>query len=292
MAISIREAINVATTRLTVAESESPKLDAEVLLAYFLKVDRSFLFAHYADDLDEKRSDSFFEIIDRRASGMPVAYIIGRKEFMGISFKVNENVLIPRPDTEIIVEETIKIANEHQKGLGNLEILDLCCGSGAIAVSLAYYLNKAKLTATDISSAALNVARENAKDYKLSGKIKFVQGDLFSPFRSKGLGKTHFDMIISNPPYIKSEVISTLQREILEHEPMIALDGGESGLDFYIKIIEKAPDFLKKNGYLILEIGHDQKDQILQLLDKIGQFREYRVAKDLAGHDRVVIAQK
>jgi release factor glutamine methyltransferase len=211
---------------------------------------------------------------------------------MGISFKVNENVLIPRPDTEILVEETIELANEMQKGLASLEILDLCCGSGAIAVSLAYYLNKAKLTASDISGPALMIAKDNARDYKLTNKIKFVLGDLFEPFKSKGFGKTQFDIIVSNPPYIKSLEIQTLQREILENEPLLALDGGESGLDFYAKIIEKAPEFLKKNGCLILEIGYDQKDAVFALLEATGKFKEYKVEKDLAGHDRVVVAKK
>jgi release factor glutamine methyltransferase len=292
MAISIKEAINMATQMLTIAKCDTPKLDAEVLLAFFLKVDRSFLFAHYSDNLDEKRSDSFFEIIDKRVAGVPVPYITGRKEFMGISFKVNENVLIPRPDTEILVEETIELANEMQKGLASLEILDLCCGSGAIAVSLAYYLNKAKLTASDISGPALIIAKDNARDYKLTNKIKFVHGDLFSPFKSKGFGKVQFDIIVSNPPYIKSLEIQTLQREILQNEPLLALDGGESGLDFYAKIIEKAPEFLKKSGCLILEIGYDQKDAVFGLLEATGKFKEYKVEKDLAGHDRVVVAKK
>jgi release factor glutamine methyltransferase len=292
MAISIKEAINMATQMLTIAKCDTPKLDAEVLLAFFLKVDRSFLFAHFSDDLDEKGSDSFFEIIDKRVSGVPVPYITGRKEFMGISFKVNENVLIPRPDTEVLVEETIELANEMQKGLASLEILDLCCGSGAIAVSLAYYLNKAKLTASDISGPALIIAKDNARDYKLTNKIKFVHGDLFEPFKSAGFGKSQFDIIVSNPPYIKSLEIQTLQREILENEPLLALDGGESGLDFYAKIIEKAPDFLKKNGCLILEIGYDQKDAVFALLEATGKFKEYKVEKDLAGHDRVVVAKK
>lgn len=292
MAISIKEAINMSTQMLTMAKCDTPKLDAEVLLAFFLNVDRSFLFAHYADDLDEKRSDSFFEIIDKRVAGVPVPYITGRKEFMGISFKVNENVLIPRPDTEILVEETIELANEMQKGLASLEILDLCCGSGAIAVSLAYYLNKAKLTASDISGPAIIIAKDNARDYKLTNKIKFVLGDLFEPFKSSGFGKSQFDIIVSNPPYIKSDEIQMLQREILENEPLLALDGGENGLDFYSKIIEKAPAFLKKNGCLILEIGYDQKDAVFALLEATGKFKEYKVEKDLAGHDRVVVAKK
>ena len=292
MAISLREAINVATSRLTNAECGSPKIDAEVLLAYFLKADKSFLFAHYSDDLDEKRTDAYFELIDKRASGVPVAYITGRKEFMGISFKVTEDVLIPRPDTEIVVEEIIKLASEMQKGFSDLDILDLCCGSGAICVSLAYYIHKAKLTGTDISPLAIAVAKENTKDYKLTGKVKLVQGDLFAPFKSKGFGKAQFDIIVSNPPYIKTSVLQTLQREILEHEPVLALDGGESGLDFYEKIIKSSPDFLKKNGLLALEIGADQAEEVTALINANEAFSEYRIIKDLAGLDRVIIAKK
>lgn len=288
MSLIIKDVVAMATKRLEAAGCEAPKLDAEALLLYYLGTDRSFIFAHIADSLDDKRCEAYFELIDERATGKPVQYITGRQEFMGISFFVSESVLIPRQDTEVLVEEVVKIASEKHKGLGGLDILDLCCGSGAICVSLAYYLPKVKLLATDISTTALAVALKNAADYKVSGKIKFIQGDLFTPLKAGIFGKTKFDMIVSNPPYIKSDVLPTLQREITEHEPMIALDGGADGLDFYRRIVSEAPIYLKKQGLLVLEIGYDQATEVLDLISAAEGYGQAEIIKDFAGKDRVV----
>ncbi len=289
MALVLKDVIGIATKRLEMAGCGTPKLDAEVLLSHYLQVDRSFIFAHYSDDLDDKRCEAYFEIIDIRAAGVPVPYITGTQEFMGISFKVNQNVLIPRPDTETLVEETIRIASEKKRFLGgNIDILDLCCGSGAICVSLAYYLPKARLEGTDISKKALETARRNAADYGLAGRIKFVQGDLFGPVKTGAFGKGRFDMIVSNPPYIKSEEVRRLQREIVEFEPLIALDGGTDGLDFYRRIVSEAPRHLKKEGLLMLEIGFDQADDLRRIIEDDGRYAAPEIMKDLAGLDRVV----
>ncbi len=288
MSLVIKDLLNIAIKRLEQANCPTPKLDAEMLLLFYLGHDRSFLFAHYADELDDKRSEAYFELVDERATGKPLQYITGRQEFMGISFMVSESVLIPRQDTEALVEEVIKIANEKNKTLGSLDILDLCCGGGAICVSLAYYLTKVRLVALDISKKALSIAMKNAADYKLSGKIKFIQGDMFSPLKIGAFGSGKFDMIVSNPPYIKSDVLPTLQREIFEHEPLIALDGGVDGLDFYKKIIARAPKYLKKHGLLLLEIGYDQATDIKELLSLDGRYEEPQIVKDLTGHDRIV----
>lgn len=288
MSLIIKDLIAIATKRLEAGGCLNPKLDAEILLLYYMGADRSFLFAHFADEIDDKRCEAYFELIDERGTGKPVQYITGRQEFMGISFLVSDSVLIPRQDTESLVEEAIKMANENHKTLGNLNILDLCCGCGAICVSLGYYLTKARLVATDISKKALSVARKNAADYRVSGKIKFIQGDLFAPLKTGAFGKGHFDMIISNPPYIRSAVLATLQREITEHEPMIALDGGADGLDFYRRIISKAPGYLKKHGLLLLEIGYDQAEDLTDLLVSDGRYGDPEIIKDLAGRDRIV----
>ena len=289
MPLVLKDVIGIASKRLEMEGCGTPKLDAEVLLSYYLKVDRSFLFAHYSDDLDDKRCEAYFEIVDIRAAGVPVPYITGNQEFMGISFKVNQNVLIPRPDTETLVEEVIKAANEKKRMPGsNIDILDLCCGSGAICVSLAYYLPKARLEAGDISRKALDVARLNASDYHLSNRIKFLQGNLFEPVKAGPFGKGRFDIIVSNPPYIRSEEIKSLQREIVEFEPLIALDGGCDGLDFYRDIVAEAPKHLRKNGHLKLELGYDQGDGLRRIISCDARYEEPEIIRDLAGHDRVV----
>ncbi len=288
MSLIIKDMVNMATKRLEASGCLTPKLDAEILLLYYMGTDRSFLFAHFGDSMDDKRCEAYFELVDERATGKPLQYITGRQEFMGISFFVSDSVLIPRQDTEALVEEVIKIANENHKTLGTLNILDLCCGSGAIGVSLAYYLTKVKLVATDISTKALSVAAKNAADYRVSGKIKFILGDLFAPLKTGAFGKRHFDMIVSNPPYIKSDVLPTLQREITEYEPLIALDGGKDGLDFYRKIVAEAPAHLKKHGWLLLEIGYDQAQDLCELITADGRYGDVEIIKDLAGLDRIV----
>jgi release factor glutamine methyltransferase len=291
MGLALKEVINIGSKRLELAGCGTPKLDAEVLLSYYLKVERSFLFAHISESLDDMRAEAYFEIIDLRATGLPVQYITGRQEFMGISFMVNQDVLIPRPDTETLVQEVIQIVKETYKKQGTVEILDLCCGSGAICVSLAYYISKAKLAASDISQKALVVARKNAEDYNLTGRIRFLQGDLFAPIKTGAFNKGRFDIIVSNPPYIKSDIIPTLQREIFDHEPLIALDGGEEGLDFYRRIVTEAPNYLKKKGLLVLEIGYDQGEALCNLFTQDERYEDVEILQDLAGHDRVVKAR-
>lgn len=266
-----------------------PRLDAELLLCHLLRTDRGYFFTHGSTPLDDDRCDMFFGLVDRRAAGEPVQYIVGTQEFMGLRFAVDSRVLIPRQDTELLVEEAIEELKAMKKPMGGFEALDLCCGSGAIGISLSYYVPKLAVTAADISMGALEVAKQNASGYASAKNIQFVQSDLFGAFarNRKGEGKKRFDMILSNPPYIRSDVIPTLQREVKEHEPMLALDGGDTGLDFYIRILAQAPAFLKKNGVLMLEIGHDQADAVCVLAEQGGGFQA-EVKKDLAGHDRVV----
>lgn len=294
MGLMIKELLAVAARRLSDASCMDARLDAEILLCDLLQKDRSFLFSHVGDDLEDRRCELYFELIDTRASGKPLQYILGSQEFMGLRFQVNENVLIPRQDTETLVEMAIDYLKKAKPGLGGLEVLDLCCGSGAIAISLAYYLEsvKVKITATDCSEKALEVAKENASGYRPARSIAFLQGDLFEPFpkNKKGKGKKQFDLIVSNPPYICSDVIPTLQREVALFEPMLALDGGEDGLDFYRRITLDAGAYLKKGGLLLLEIGHDQAEAVRRLLEECGTYGDIGVVKDLAGKDRIVWA--
>lgn len=289
MGLILKELLQIAQNRLTQEGCMDPRLDAELLLSYLLRTERSFFFTHSATPLDDDRCTMYFELVDRRAAGEPVQYIVGTQEFMGLRFKVDERVLIPRQDTELLVEEAIEAVKNMKKRIGSFRVLDLCCGSGAIGISLAFYVPKLDIVGADISKGALDLARENAGGYGSSKNIEFVQSDLFSAFPKdrKGEGKKKFDLILSNPPYICSEVIPTLQREVAEHEPMIALDGGETGLDFYIKILEEVSCHLKRNGILMMEIGHDQAEAVCMLAKQLTGF-ETEVLKDLAGHDRVV----
>lgn len=296
MSLLISELLKMAETRLIGEDCMSPRLDAEVLLCHTLKVDKSFLFAHFGDPLDDRRCEQYFKLIDQRAARRPVAYILGSQEFMGLPFSVDERVLIPRPDTETLVEQALELLRQARQPLGGFEVLDLCTGSGAIAVSLAYHLQgkKLKVTATDLSEDALTVARENAEQNKVDGTVSFVQGDLFDwiPRNKKEVPKKQFDLITANPPYVRDDVLPALQREIVEYEPPMALLGGTDGLDFYRRIVKEAPEFLKKNGALLLEIGHDQGAALLKLIEEAGGYEDARVRKDLAGNDRVVYCRK
>jgi release factor glutamine methyltransferase len=263
-----------------------------------LKKDKSWLFLHYGDELDDKICEEYFRLVDIRAGGMPLQYITGSQEFMGLPFRVNEKVLIPRQDTEILVEKALEILKARKETRGGFRILDLCCGSGAIAVSLAYYLKKAKRKAavlgSDISSDALEVAKENARINGVERQIRFAEGDLFGPFpkNRKDRGRKQFDMIVCNPPYIPTGVLPTLMREVREHEPLLALDGGEDGLDFYRRILEEAWRYLVEEGVLLLEIGYDQGITVPLLAEEAGAYGPVEIIKDLAGKDRVAVIKR
>lgn len=258
--------------REILAKSNIDTREARLLLAEALNVSATDLIklTSCSDDTVAK----YLVMLEKRVNDIPFAYIVGRKEFMKLDFIVNENVLIPRGDTEILVEEALK----YKKN----KILDMCTGSGCIAISLAYYLeNKADVTAVDVSEAALNVAKQNAN--KNNVDVNFIHSDLFANVTEK------YEMIVSNPPYIEREVIKNLQSEV-QNEPVLALDGGLSGLDFYEKIIPKAKEHLETNGILILEIGYDQAENVQKLMIE-NEYKNIRVVKDLGGNDRVVIGE-
>ena len=292
MSLLYKDILNIAENRFKEENCLDPRLDAEALFCYMLNRDKSYIFSRYGETLDEDSCERFFKIVDTRASGVPVQYITGEQEFMGLPFAVNEDVLIPRQDTEKLVECALAEIKKRKGGLSGLQVLDLCCGSGAIAVSLAAHAgeSKIKLTATDISAKALAIARTNAEKNHVGGAIKFLEGDLFSPLKTKknGAGKKPFDLIASNPPYIPTGVLPTLMREVRDHEPMLALDGGKDGIDFYLRILTEAPAHLKKGGVLLLEIGHDQARVVTALAEACGSFGPAVVVQDDAGHDRVV----
>jgi len=280
----IREALAQGSADLKYAGIKTPGLDASLLLAHILNTNRTNLIAKGTDRISEKKCAEFCSLLERRANGECTAYIIGKKEFRGVEFEVNKSVLVPRPETETLVETAINIIQKNTQPNHVVNILDLCTGSGAVAVSLKNEIPGCEITATDISSDALNTAIRNAE--KLLGRnlIKFFQGDLYDALSSPI--STTYSLIVSNPPYIPSDEIQTLSAEV-QNEPRIALDGGISGLEIIERIIEKAPNYLQKNGYLLLEADPRQMEQITILLEKEG-FIDIQLNKDLSGTNRVI----
>ena len=298
MSLLVKEMLTIGEKQLMDSDIADATRDCKILYCYMMDIPFSKIILEYQEVLQDRLCDKYFELIDRRSKGEPVQYIMGSQEFMGLEFIVNENVLIPRQDTETLVEDALEIINtgtlrgeDMDVKRKEWDILDLCTGSGAIGVSLARIANKVNVTCSDISEGAIKVAKENAQKHGVAKSVKFEQGDLFKPF-SKHFRKQKFDMIISNPPYIKSSIIPTLQKEVCEHEPLSALDGGESGLDFYERIVSGVGSHLRKSGVLLLEIGHDQGEAVSGLLSRNGEFTSIRVLKDLANRDRIVFANK
>ena len=294
MSLPLKELIKIGENQLREAGVMDSARDAKDLYCFIDKLDAVGLMMHWQDILADNTCEAYFELIERRAGGEPMQYITGVQEFMGLTFNVNPSVLIPRQDTETMVEDALELMSKGTlRGEVFVEkpnfkdVLDLCTGSGAIGVSLAKLGNDLKVTCSDLSKDALATAKGNALANGLKS-IKFEQGDLFAPLRGK-LGSKKFDFIISNPPYIESEVIPTLQTEVKDHEPMMALDGGEDGLDFYRQIAIEAPSHLKKGGVLMMEIGYNQGEAVCNLLEKTARFEKVVCLKDLAQKDRIVV---
>lgn len=279
--MTIKQAIIKGVTILKLEKISSPKLKARLLLQYVLKKPRQYLIVYDNQKLTDFQEKEYLKYIELLKQGEPIEHITHQKEFMKLNFYVDENVLIPRQDTEVLVEEVIKIA----KKINAKKILDLCTGSGAIAVSLAKYLENVQLTALDISGKALDIAISNAKNNHVQEKITFVESNLF-----EDLAQEKYDIIVSNPPYIKRKEIENLDMEV-RREPKIALDGGEDGLDFYKKIIDKGYEYLKYGGYICLEIGYDQKEEVMKIIDDKKQFINTYCKKDLYDNDRVIVTK-
>lgn len=274
--------------KLKSADIEDSDSDVKLLFYYFLNADRSFLFMNGDKEVSKESCDTIFEAINKRMEHIPLQHITGRQNFMGLEFMVDENVLIPRFDTETLVEEAMLVCHDGDK------VLDVCTGSGCILISLMKYKNDLNGVGCDISDAALELARKNADSilckpdmdglYNSSdiSNPRFIKSDLF-----ESIEETDFDIIVSNPPYIKSDVINTLMPEVRDHDPMIALDGGKDGLDFYRIIVNKSLKYLRNGGWLLVEIGHDQGDDVANLFMENG-YSDVKIVKDLAGLDRVV----
>lgn len=261
--------------QLAQAGIEEAKLDARLLLEEVCGTDRNTLLCHGDRNVTEAEEALFLQYIAQRSSHIPLQHILGYQEFMGLRFHVNEHVLIPRQDTEILVEEVMRYLHD------GMRIMDLCTGSGCILLSLLHYSNDCYGLGTDISEQALTVARQNASSLQIAAE--FQVSDLFEQVEGT------FDLLVSNPPYIKKLVIPTLMEEVRDHDPYLALDGGEDGLYFYRRIAEEAPGYLCRGGRIFLEIGCEQAQEVCTLLERAG-FGEIRVIQDLSGLDRVVSA--
>lgn len=304
--MKVQEALNIGKENLKKNNIEDASLITRILLASILMCSREKLVIEYNEELKKEDEKEFFKYIEKIAKGYPMQYITNSQEFMKMCFYVDERVLIPRPDTEILVEEVIKICKEKNKK----NILELCTGSGAIAISLAKYLENIEITATDISKEALEIAIKNKEllltktieetknskqnqsaqyqdfvhfsNSKNRQNINFIQSDMFQNIDKK------YDLIVSNPPYIKEKVI---EQYSLKYEPRIALEGGEDGLKFYRTIINEGYKYLNSKGIIALEIGFDQKEDVINIAKSTGKYKNIYYLKDLGGNDRIVVLE-
>ena len=259
---------------------QSARLDAEVLLSHVLRQERIYLYVHFDEPMEQNELSKFREYVKKRAQHVPIAYIIGEREFMGLPFKVTKDTLIPRPDTEILVENVLNNVNKDKE----IEIVDIGTGSGAIILSLLVNLPKAQGKTVDISSKAIEVAKENAVNLQVNDRCEFFVGDLFAP-----LNGNKFDLIVSNPPYIPQKDIATLEDDVKEYEPVSALTDGGDGLSYYRRLLSEGKAYIKENGFIALEIGIYQSEDVKQIAMDNG-WKNIKIIKDYAGIDRVVLA--
>jgi release factor glutamine methyltransferase len=299
--MDVRCALKEGIARLRDAGISSFTLTAEVLLMHATGRDRAWLFTHPEQILDTEAAQKYFAAIERRVAGEPTQYITGKQEFWGLEFEVAPPVLIPRPETEHVMEAVL--ARLGERGLKidmktgapreTMYVADVGTGSGCLAVALAYELPHAKVFATDISAPALEIAKRNAERNCVLDRVTFIKGDLLKPFLAGGAGlPREFDVIVSNPPYIGRDEEATLQREVREHEPHSALFAGATGLELYGPLVEQAGALLKDRGVLALELGHDSADFVRDLFDGQSGWTNVAVTIDLAGIPRVLAAQR
>lgn len=269
---------------------DSPRLSAEVLLAFQLNVDRVKLYLNFDQPLHEREIAAYRELIKRRLNKEPIQYITGIQEFWSLDFTVGPQVLIPRPETELLVEQVLSLRDEERLTKSkNLRILDLGTGCGVLAVTLAREFKRASVWASDVSAEALVIAKINAKKHGVEERIEFLLSDIWQGLIDSSL---IFDVIVSNPPYIGSDQISLLAPEVRDHEPKSALDGGEQGMHFIKEIIKEAPKYLDAGGWILLEMDPEQTAISMELMDKNDDYVEKQRIKDYSGHYRVVVARK
>ena len=277
--MNLKEILKYGKEELIKNNIEDASIIAKELAEYIFKITRAQMIANNDMEFSKDQTDNYINSIKKISTGIPIQYITNNQEFMNLNFYVDENVLIPQPDTETLVEEVI---NEYKEK--KCEILDLCTGSGAIAISLAKNIYESNIVASDISMKALQIAKLNAEKNLVRKKIEFIESDMFDK-----IYKDDFDIIVSNPPYIKTKVIENLDRQV-KNEPYIALDGGADGLKFYKIIIENAYKYIKNEGKVFLEIGYDQKNELINLFKENNHYENIYSKKDLGGNDRIIVA--
>jgi len=277
--MNLKEILKYGKEELIKNNIEDASIIAKELAEHIFKITRAQMIANNDMEFSKDQTDNYINSIKKISTGIPIQYITNNQEFMNLNFYVDENVLIPQPDTETLVEEVI---NEYKEK--KCEILDLCTGSGAIAISLAKYINESNIVASDISMKALQIAKLNAEKNLVRKKIEFIESDMFNK-----IYKDDFDIIVSNPPYIKTKVIEELDKQV-KNEPYIALDGGADGLKFYKIIIENAYKYIKNEGKVFFEIGYDQKNELINLFKENNHYENIYSKKDLGGNDRIIVA--
>lgn len=283
--MNIQKLRNFGRNKLKENSIEDASFKAEILLQYILNMNKTEIIINSEKEVQHDLEQKYIAYLDEVITGKPIQYITHKQEFMGLNFYVDESVLIPQPDTEILVEETIRTVTANNKLLGqNIKILDLCTGSGAIAISLENYLKnkfETEIIASDVSKKAIDVAKRNAREN--NAKVKFIISDMF-----ENIKENNFDIIVSNPPYIEKATIITLSKEV-QNEPHLALDGGIDGLDFYKIIAKEGYKHLKSGGYILVEIGYNQKESVSNIFKEYtDQYIEVNCIKDLNGQDRVI----
>jgi release factor glutamine methyltransferase len=283
MSISIAESLVQASQMLRDAGVPEARREASSLLSFVIGKDRTFLISHAEDQLSDNDLDRFQQCVSRRATGEPLQYITGVQDFYGREFSVTRDVLIPRPETELLVEAALEVFDASARS-----ICDIGTGSGCIAITLLCERNNARAVAADISVAALEVAKQNARTHSVADRIQFVVSDCFE---SLDAGESQFDLVVSNPPYVSSDMLEGLQREVRDHEPLVALSPGADGLSVIRRLLTEAPAFLKTGGHLIIEIGFDQGDAVRELVDE-KYWRLVAIRPDLQCIPRIVVLRR
>ncbi len=286
---TVSNLISWASKTLHDHDIDSPRLDAEVILSYLLDCKRITFYVHPDKSVENTVAVSYQKAIRRRSQQVPLQYITNHAEFMSLDFYIDERVLIPRPETELVVEAVIKKSQTLSKEK-DIVMVDIGVGSGNIAIALAKKIDKARVFAVDISPDALSVAAMNAQRHEVLNKITFLCGDIFTPLEGYGI-ETKIDFIISNPPYVSSDEFSTLQKDVRDYEPYIALVSGEDGLHMFKRIITHTNTWLRPGGFIIFEVGEKQAQQIAQFIENTGRFKKPELVKDYQNIYRIIVAQ-
>lgn len=278
--MTVEDLLNLGTKTLLEVNIDTARLEAQLLLAKVLKKTKLYLMIHNDEKVSKESKDEFLKLLEKRREKMPIKYILGEGDFMGLDFYLEEGVLIPRSDTEVLVEEVLSKIPEESC----MKVCDLCSGSGAIGISLAYYRKNIEVDCIDYYDIPEKVTKINIKKNNLQDRVHFIKSDLLDEVIKE---KIKYDILVSNPPYIKEKEINELMSDVKDYEPRTALSGGEDGLVFYRRIVQDSLKVLKKNGILAFEIGCDQGDEVKELMESKG-YKEVKVIKDLAGLNRVV----